>query len=87
MAMVKFATTCDVIASLTPRPPERPIINRCGKRSAEYTAWPSCRECGDQVCPDCTEPKSWEERNVTFEGGVDAPIETVVCKPCAEANR
>lgn len=35
MAMVKFATTCDV----------------CGDRSEEYTQWPSCRECGLHICP------------------------------------
>lgn len=35
--MVRFATTCD----------------RCGTRSEEYTAWPTCRECMDHVCPAC----------------------------------
>lgn len=35
--MVKFATTCD--------------IPGCAARSAEYTAWPSCRDCGEDICP------------------------------------
>jgi NMD protein affecting ribosome stability and mRNA decay len=37
MATVPFATLCD----------------RCGRRSEEYTSWPSCRDCLDDICPDC----------------------------------
>jgi hypothetical protein len=36
MSMVRFATLCDV----------------CEARSEEYTAFPWCRECGDDVCPE-----------------------------------
>lgn len=36
--MVKFATTCD----------------RCGARSPEYDVWPSCAECGEDLCPRCS---------------------------------
>jgi hypothetical protein len=35
--LVKYACQCD----------------HCSKRSPEYTAWPKCRECGDDVCDAC----------------------------------
>ncbi len=35
--MVRFATTCDA----------------CGARSEEYTAWPSCEDCQEDICPAC----------------------------------
>ena len=37
MSMVRFAMLCD----------------QCGKRSREYGRWPECRDCSDDVCPDC----------------------------------
>jgi hypothetical protein len=37
MSMVRFATKCD----------------KCGRRSEEYTSWPSCKDCGEDICPDC----------------------------------
>lgn len=36
--VVRFATVCDHYG--------------CIKRSEEYTAFPTCRDCGDQVCPE-----------------------------------
>lgn len=56
--MVRFATTCD----------------ECQKRSKEFTAWPTCRECWRNICPTCRWPGSLEENE-----GVD----TVLCKDCA----
>jgi hypothetical protein len=35
--MVRFATKCD----------------RCGARSEEYTAWPHCEFCGEDLCLAC----------------------------------
>ena len=45
MSMVRFATTCDV----------------CRERSEEYAKWPSCVECGDDVCPKHMEEESLDE--------------------------
>ncbi len=42
MSMVMFAQLCD----------------HCGARSEEYSCWPTCRECGEDVCPDCIVPGS-----------------------------
>jgi hypothetical protein len=52
MATVRFATTCD-----------HTIGNgrTCGRRSPEYVAYPSCRECGTEVCPDHQEPGSVDD--------------------------
>ena len=41
MSMVKFATLCDKCLE---------------RRSREYEAWPTCRECLDHVCPTCQVP-------------------------------
>lgn len=49
----------------------------CGKKSAEYEAYPQCEGCSEYTCPDCT------SRN-----GKDADVDqapTVICKPCATA--
>lgn len=59
MAVVRFAVTCD----------------SCGQRSLEYRAWPSCRECGNDVCPRCYVPDTLE----TTDG--ETP-ETVWCLSC-----
>ncbi len=47
MSMVRFAQLCD----------------KCGKRSPEYTPWAHCRECGADVCPDCSNENSEDETN------------------------
>ena len=48
MSMVRFAMLCD----------------KCGSRSDEYTGWPHCRECGEDVCPACSTNPSEDERNL-----------------------
>lgn len=72
MSMVKFATRCD----------------RCGRRSEEYTTWPSCRECQQDVCSTCASPGSLQdhERDVSDElyGTYAIHYETVLCAPCAQ---
>lgn len=67
MAMVKFTTTCDV--------PVGQESGICGRRAGEYTAWPSCRSCYDNVCPAHQVPGSLTEADV------DCP-ETCLCMPC-----
>ncbi len=44
----------------------------CGKRSEEYTSWPTCTECQEYTCLDCAEPETntEDERN------------EVLCKRC-----
>jgi DnaJ-class molecular chaperone len=59
--MVRFATLCDY----------------CGNRSVEYEQWPTCRECHDHVCPDCTLAGSL----VTGDG--DGP-DLVTCAYCED---
>lgn len=51
MSIVRFATLCDKA--------------ECGKRSEEYTSWPTCRQCQDDVCKECQVPGSdtEDERN------------------------
>jgi len=49
MALVKFATICDV--------PD------CGSRSPEYQAWPCCSECLRDLCPDHQVPGSFDEES------------------------
>ena len=56
MSFVKFATICD----------------GCGKRSAEYQAFPHCRECGEDFCHDCR-----------FPGSERREENTVICNDCA----
>lgn len=52
MSMVRFATLCD----------------KCGRRSEEYSAWPSCKDCMEDACPDCDieSERSGDERNHTL---------------------
>lgn len=59
MTLVRFASLCD----------------KCAVRSEEYTAWPTCRECGDHVCPRC-----YEVWTYTSSDG-DGP-DTCLCKRC-----
>lgn len=48
MSYVKFACKCD----------------QCGKRSEEYTSWPACTDCMDDVCPAHWVPDSYDpEKN------------------------
>lgn len=47
MSMIKFATLCD----------------KCEARSEEYTTWPTCRECMDDVCPKCSSEPTEDERH------------------------
>ncbi len=56
--LIRFATLCD----------------KCDKRSEEYTAFPTCEHCMDDVCPDCYVPNSFtnDERN------------QAVCNDCAD---
>lgn len=62
MAIVRFATICD----------------HCGTaRSEEYIAWPSCRECLQDTCPECATPGSHEEEE--WESGVRV---TCLCHTC-----
>lgn len=50
--LVRFATLCD----------------HCGKRSAEYAHFAVCRECLEDICPDCDVPseRSEDETNKTL---------------------
>lgn len=59
MTLVRFACICD----------------RCKKRSEEYTAWPSCRECLDDICEDCL------VTGTKTDADVDQP-ETCLCADC-----
>lgn len=72
--MVRFATTCDVV----PAVPARDCGAPCGMRSLEYTAWPSCRECGAHVCPMHAAPGTLQEDR-DFDGS-----RTVVCVACTD---
>ncbi len=56
MSLVKFACICD----------------KCDARGPEYTMFPHCRECGDQVCPACD-----------IEGERDEETGKTLCKSCA----
>ena len=55
--IVRFATLCD----------------QCGKRSDEYTAFPSCVECMEDVCEQCATHHD--------NADVDHP-ETALCHKC-----
>lgn len=59
-----FATTCD----------------SCGRKSPVNTAWPTCRECSEDVCQNCTESGSLLE-------GEDGKPDLVTCKTCAAAEK
>lgn len=49
---VKFAALCD----------------KCERRSEEYSTWPTCRECGEHVCPQCDvdNERTEDERDETL---------------------
>jgi len=67
MTMVMFATRCD-----TPD---------CGKRSEEYTSWPTCRDCHEHACSDHTVPGSLQQ-NERDRDGVAVMTESVYCTNC-----
>lgn len=56
---VRFATLCD----------------RCRARSDEYSSWPMCRECMDDICPSCAAPHS-------LSTGDGERRDSVLCKSC-----
>lgn len=60
MSMVRFATLCD----------------KCKARSAEYESWPTCKDCGEDVCPNCdiASERTEDERHKTL------------CLDCREAR-
>jgi len=62
---VRFATTCDAPG--------------CTARSAEYTAFPSCRECLEDICPAHAAPGSLDE-------SVDGRP-TVLCLACLTISK
>lgn len=72
--MVRFATTCD-----KPRGPEYrgELGGRCSKRSNEYEAWPSCRECGADLCPDHMAPGTYRDADL-------GRAASALCLECAE---
>lgn len=61
MSMVRFATLCD----------------KCKWKSEEYTSWPSCKDCLEDICPYCDIPeaRTEDERGQTL------------CKECSEERR
>jgi len=44
MSTVKYHSICDI----------------CGKESVEYTAFGWCKNCGKDVCPEHTDPESYD---------------------------
>lgn len=65
MAMVKFATVCD-----------KP---NCKNRSEEYTGYPTCRDCQEEVCPAHMVPGSLN----SFDGTNGY---TCLCVECGKAE-
>lgn len=57
MSLVRFASKCDF----------------CGKRSEEYTEWPTCSVCMLHTCPNCMLEDSFVEK----ESG-----DTCICLEC-----
>lgn len=83
MAMVRFATTCDLHNTVTTARDIGAITQvstPCGERSEEYTQWPCCRYCGDHCCPKHTRPNSLEEDR-QYDGS-----RQVVCTDCDPEN-
>jgi hypothetical protein len=52
------------------------VCDKCGKESVEYTAYAWCKECGDDVCPDCMDKPSYDPETCI-----------ALCIPCAEELR
>jgi hypothetical protein len=64
--IVRFATLCDTIIRKDAR---------CNARSVEYTAWPTCRVCQNDVCTKHT------REGTATEADVNSPV-TVICINC-----
>lgn len=60
MSVVRFSNVCDV--------------PHCNRHSEEYTRWPTCRDCLQDVCPDHYTPES-------YDAGEGRP--TAICLSCA----
>lgn len=66
MSMVMFATICDP----------------CGKRSEEYSAFPSCRTCMEDVCPDCSTNIDDEHKRADCLRCLETPERGDLCQRC-----
>lgn len=59
--------------------------------AGKLTAWlPSCRSCGEHVCPTHTEPGSEREEGRRLKSGdvvMDYDVTTVECLDCAAWER
>ncbi len=47
MSIIPFCSICDV--------------EGCESRSEEYSSWPSCIECGEEVCSNHQDPGTYDE--------------------------
>jgi hypothetical protein len=56
------------------------LCDRCRKRSEEFSCWPTCRECGDDICPACAVPGSITDPDL------DTPS-CCLCFACREEER
>lgn len=76
--MVSFADECGVALPTGP----------CGVEGEQYRPLPTCRECGERVCPAHVVPGSEKDRDYDRQGdgdhGPEAGMEeTVLCVPCS----
>lgn len=55
------------------------ICERCSRRSPEYASWPHCRNCGDEVCPQCSTNPGTENRTKGGSGDPEYDVEVEVC--------
>lgn len=46
--------------------------DRCEEKSERYTHWPTCRECGDDICFDCD-----------MQSQRDEETRRTLCRECA----
>lgn len=53
------------------------ICDDCHRRSPEYQPWPICRVCGEDLCPDCYTPG-------TFEPADEGVAASCLCFECDE---
>jgi hypothetical protein len=61
MTRIRFSTICDV--------------DGCEERSEVYSTWPSCTECGEEVCSKHQE-----------KGTLNEEENECICLRCAEEN-
>lgn len=76
--MISFATPCGVLLP----------TGACPNESEQYSTLPTCRCCGEKVCPEHAAPGSLQESDRDIEGDGDhGPVavhsETVICTVCA----